>query len=405
MRTEDGASADGRVVALNWSKDLPDRGPDDPAIGPARRVDIAGRCASCWGQSLLLLDGNDRHLGLTCRVCEQRVDEDHVELELKRMQLEAERNLPGVRVGLAADYDERARFVLKLLPEMDRNKVDFDKRVANAKARPSSRKKGGRLLTRRDFEEPGTPGHFFFQASALVAGLGALPRNISAISLDDFDLETLPNDVEVKAGDIPGRVNVTGSAPMKESASGQMTDRMGIATMAGFGAAFACEVVMKAILLTRLDEAAKSHDLLVLYESLPTDCRKRLQGDFPRIVDIMTKYRHTFGRWRYFEPGAGQDTLSVLVNLDQIRGLEKAARVLLDDGAIAGLGYDLDVDYDYDQSSSFYLKGDRTVAAVPDSDVGSTKVSMQLGGHESAVAWDEILPLASTLSTQSEDAE
>ena len=65
--------------------------------------------------------------------------------------------------------------------------------------------------------------------------------------------------------------------------------------------AFACELAMKAIRLTRLDEARKQHDLLALYRDLPEDSRTRMEMDYPGIEAILQKARHTFGKWRYFE--------------------------------------------------------------------------------------------------------
>ncbi len=71
--------------------------------------------------------------------------------------------------------------------------------------------------------------------------------------------------------------------------------RMGTALIAGMSAAFACEVGMKAILVTRLDEMEKTHDLWKLYGSLPDDSRARFEGDFPGIVAVLKENRHTFG--------------------------------------------------------------------------------------------------------------
>lgn len=395
----------GQTVDLKWSLDLPDRVSDDLTIGPARRVDIAGRCANCWGQCLAIVDGGDRYVGLACRVCSQNVDEANVEREQKRMEAEARYNLPGARVGRGAEYDETARFVLKILPDMDRNREKFSQRIEEARGKAQMDPRRKEKLTRLDFEEPGTPGHLFLQASALVSGFSSLPPEISAISPSDFDFENLPSNIEFPAVDSPGQLKMKGSVPIKESANERMIDRMGMAMTAGFGAAFACEVGMKAILLTRLDEAEKSHDLSVLYMSLPEDCRERLQGDFPGILDIMKKYRHTFGRWRYFEPGAGQAAVSVLVNLEQIRGLQKAARIIVDEGVIAGLQYDINVQYKYDWGFTVSVNDDLTSSTVPDTDSGSTKISMEIGGHESAIPWDDILSLSLAHQRRSSERE
>ena len=309
-----GAATD-RVVVFKRRLQLPDRAPDDAEVGPARMVDIEGRCADCWGPIVGATDADGSWIGIACRLCGRSVDADKAAREENRMLREAERNMPKVRVGRGAAYDEKARFVLKILPDMDRNKTEFDARVKNAKRKAHQKARGG-PLTRLDFPE-GTPGHLYLQASALVAALGVLPRDMSAISLSDFDFGNLASDASEPQVDENGRVQGSVQIPRKQSSIGQLVQRMGTAIVAGFVAAFACEVGMKAILLTRLDEAARTHDLLRLYESLPADCRERLQADFGEIADVMAEYRHAFGKWRYFDSTAGQQSISALVDMDR----------------------------------------------------------------------------------------
>ena len=403
MRDKDEGTEGVREVALRRAQDLPDRAVDDSAIGPARRVDIAGRCANCWGQCLEVVDGNDRRLELACGVCEQRVGEEDVELETKRMESELARNLHGARVGLAAEYDESARFVLKILPNMDMDKAKFRQRVEEAKQRASSRSTRRGKITRHDFGERGTPGFLFMQASALVSGLGLLPRDIAVVSHSDFDFENLSGELQDSTVDADGQLSISASIPRKTLHEETVMKRFGAAMIRGFVAAFACEVGMKSLLLTRVDEADKSHDLLALFESLPEDCQSRLQGDYSAIAEIMTRYRHTFDRWRYFEPNVGQDALSILVNLDQIFGLEKAARVILDECIVAGLQYHWDVQYGMDFPVSVYIDPDLTVRAVPDEGSFSTKVTMQVSGHESEIPWDDILSLSAVRRNMPEE--
>ena len=384
MGIEHEKAEDHPIVILNWRYQFWDRAPDDPLVGPARMVDIAGRCTDCWGSAVGRMDGNGRWIRIECRVCGRRVDAGDAEREAKRMTLEAERNFPRVRVGRGAVYHENARFVLKMLPDMDRNKVEFEKRVDDAKRRTQPKPK---RLTRCDFPE-GTPGYLYLQACALVSGLGALPREMSAISLSDFDFEN-PRSISGLMVDATGRVQMSTQVPRKPSSTGRMVERMGTAIIAGFAAALACEVGMKAILMTRLDEAKRSHDLLELYESLPQDCRERLQADFAGIADILSKYRHAFGAWRYFSQSAGQDATLALVDMDRIRGLGRAARVIVDEGVVAGLQYDIDLRYHVDLQAT----------AAPDDVSTSTKVEMEIGGRESAIPWDAILSLWSKSGT------
>ena len=97
---------------------------------------------------------------------------------------------------------------------------------------------------------------------------------MSAISLSDYDFEDLAGDASEPKLEKRWTQSVRSvKIPRKQSSIGQLEQRMGTAIVAGFVAAFACEVGMKALLLTRLDEAARTHDLLRLYGSLPADCR------------------------------------------------------------------------------------------------------------------------------------
>ena len=392
MRTEDKKEEDYRIVALNGRLRFQDRAPDDPRVGPARMVDIAARCTACWGPVIARIEGNRRLIHIECRVCDRRVDVEDGEREWKRMTLEADRNLPGVRIGRGAQYDENASFVLKILPDMDRNQAEFEERVDAARRRVQLRRKRGRWLTRLKFEEAGSPGYLHLQACALVRGLDALPREKSAISTEDFDFDNVRDLSAPKVDDL-GRLQLSAKAPLRPSIPGRTVERMGTAMIAGFTAAFACEVGMKAILMTRLDEAKMTHDLLELYESLPGDCRERLQGDFDEIADIFREYGQVFGEWRYFEPGAGQDALLALVDTDRTWGLERAARVIVDEGLVAGLQYDIDLRYDIDVEGKAHVNEDLTFSIVPGDASASTTVSMEIRGHESAISWDAILSL------------
>ena len=393
MGTGDKNAENYRIVILNRQLQFQDRAADEPLVGPARMVDIEGRCTDCWGPVATLVDGNGRWISIACRVCGRRVDAEDAERERKRMTREAERNMPRVRVGRGAKYDEKAKFVLKILPDMDRNKAEFEERVDDAKRRAQPKRKGERWLTRRKFVEMGTPGYLYCQACALVSGLGALPRDTSAISLLDFDFKNSGSDLSRPRVDTQGRVQFSARVPLKRSIHGLMGKRMGTALIAGFAAAFACEVGMKAILLTRRDEAKMTHDLLDLYESLPKDCKERLQSDISGIADILSKYRHVFSEWRYFEPNAGKDAFLALVDLDRIWGLERAARAIVDEGTVAGLQYDIDLRYDFDLQSMAHVNEDLTFTIAPDDVTASTKVSMKICGHESAIPWDAILAL------------
>ena len=162
----------------------------------------------------------------------------------------------------------------------------------------------------------------------------------SAISLSDFEYGE-PQVVGVEKSPTDGTLRVTGSVPVahRKPSGRELMARMGTALVAGMAGAFACEVGMKAILVTRLDGAAKTHDLLKLYRELPDDSRRRLEGDFPEIADVLGHSRETFGRWRYFEQGIGEDAIRALVDTDRVWGLGKAA--LRDRRRVRGRGPEL----------------------------------------------------------------
>ena len=59
---------------------------------------------------------------------------------------------------------------------------------------------------------------------------------------------------------------------------------------------------------------------------------------------MLGQSRETFGRWRYFEQGIGEDAIRALVDTDRVCGLGKAARVIADECVVAGLNYEIDID-------------------------------------------------------------
>lgn len=364
---------------------------DDTEVGPARMVDVEGRCADCWGPIAGAIDASGRWIRIACVICGRSVHAAEAQREANRMLREAERDMPGVRVGRGAHYDEKAKFVLKILPDMDRNKAEFAARVKNAKRNAQQKPRGG-PLTRRDFPE-GTPGHLYLQACALVSGLGVLPRDMSAISLSDFDFDNPVTGPSEPSVDELGRVRSSVRFPRKPSSFGRMVQRMGTAVIAGFTAAFACEIAMKALLLTRLDEAPRTHDLLKLYDSLPPDCRARLTADFAEIATILAQYRHVFGKWRYFESSVGQKAVSSLVDIDRTWALGRAARVIVDECVISGLQYDIDAKYGFDIQYNCDVDEDGHVRIRRDDVITSTTVALEIGGHEAAIPWDSILSI------------
>ena len=150
--------------------------------------------------------------------------------------------------------------------------------------------------------------------------------------------------------------------------------------VAGMVAAFACEVGMKAVLLTRNDEAKKTHDLLDLYEALPEDSQKRLEADFAGVANILKDNRDTFGRQRYFEQRIDGDAFKALVNTERGQGLGKAARVIVDECVVSGLHYDIDIE------------GEFNFTAKPGDVQYREHYKVNVTGHEAAIPWEKIMP-------------
>ena len=134
---------------------------------------------------------------------------------------------------------------------------------------------------------------------------------------------------------------------------------------------------LKAILMTRADEFEKTHDLKDLYDALPADCRRRLEADFPQIAEVLSTRREAFDKWRYFHPNENRDAINNLIDSDGARALAKAARVLIDEGLISGLNFELkvgpEIEYEVDIEGTERRFG-----------------QVQITGSESAINWDDV---------------
>ena len=159
----------------------------------------------------------------------------------------------------------------------------------------------------------------------------------------------------------------------------ELMARMGTAMVAGMAGSLACEVGIKALLMTRVDEAKKTHDLFDLHIALPADCRDRLEADFPEIVSVLERHRHAFGKWRYFEASVNEAAILALVNTERVQELAKAARVIVDECAVAGLTFDVQVD------SEFAFTADRR------DERWLERVGLRVTGGEAAIPWEQVL--------------
>ena len=358
---------------IEWWLHFSDREADDRAPGPARAVKVAGRCVKCWGPASGRENADDL-LRIECDLCGRSVDGDAAARERTAMREEMAANLPRARMGCGANYREQAAFLLKLLPDMDRDKQAVDDRIDAARKSAPQRNR----LSRQKIP-PGSAGHLYGQARAMMSGVETLPRDTSAISLSDIEFGE-PHVTHVEESPVDGSVSLCGQVPAsyrKPPSERESMARMGATMLGGMAAAFSCELGMKAVLMTRLDEAPKTHDLLELYEALPPDSRARLEADFPEIGEVMERHRGTFGEWRYFGQTDDGAAFTALVNTDRASELGKAARVVLDECIVSGLTFGVDI----------------TATFAFDRGVGGSQqhYRIEARGGESAIPWAAVL--------------
>ena len=317
----------GAIGEIAWWEDF-----DGHSTHKATGARIVGRCTYCWGRLVGRRDEDKRWTSIGCRLCGRSVEGEDAMSEMERMRCEEVANLPNVCRGLAAEYREDAKFVLKILPDMERDTEHVDKRIAAKIAAGCSSTR----LSRHDFPG-GTAGYLYFQAGIFLAGIESLPRVQSLIPYEDFNFEE-PRISGIEVAD-DGSIHVLGkiAGRFQQPPGPELMKRMGLVMMSGMTSAFACELVLKAILITRLDEAKKTHDLLDLYNDLPEDSRTRLKADFAEIEDVLEQGRYTFGKWRYFDTDVGEKAIQTMLDYPKAFKLAKAARVIVDEGEIAGL--------------------------------------------------------------------
>ena len=324
-------------VKIEWSLDFDNRWHDMKSIGKYTlgeegRFRLKGRCRRCWGGLIGKGATEDLPTAIRCRVCGILLEGDEAREEYRRMSGQDASNTFQMTFGFPPKYRDDARFVSKIFPQIDRQTAEEFHERTSAKAQKGLREG---WLTRREFPG-GSAGFLFLQARALMSGVERLPRELSVVRFWDFDMHD------------DGSATVY--VPKKElsedpkASENELMKRLGSTMTIAMMAAFACELSMKAIRLTRMDEARKSHDLWQLYRDLPEDSRARLEADFPEVGSLLKKAHHTFGKWRYFEANVGGQGMSAMIDTDRAFALAKAARVLLDEAELMGLGYSVDID-------------------------------------------------------------
>ena len=230
--------------------------------------------------------------------------------------------------GLEFKYRDDAIFLHKWFPYMDRqSEAEILERV---KERASEGTKDGGLLTRSGFPV-GSAGFLFLQAKAVMAGIERLPRELSVARFSDVDI----ND----DGSATVYLSKKRLGEHTKTTEYELMKRLGSTMTIGMMSAFACELALKAIRLTCMDEARKDHDLWKLYRDLPHDSKRRIRTDFDEVESVLKSARRAFDRWRYFEANAGGHGMRAMINTQRAFDLAKAARVIFDEAKMVGLGY------------------------------------------------------------------
>ena len=328
-------------VKIEWNWDLDEEwneiksvglGDQKYALGEEGRFQLKGRCRRCWGGLIGKTEAGREPTAIRCRVCGLLLEGDKAREEYQRMSKESGLNTSGMVLGMRPKHRADATFVQKIFPYMDRLSAEEFSQRSSDQARKGGKK--GRL-TRSSFPA-GSAGFLFLQARALMSGMERLPRELSVARFWDVDMnEDGSATVHIPTEQL-GEHSKTSEKELMKSLGSTMT----IALMS----AFACELAMKAIGLTRRDEVRKSHDLWELYSGLPEDSRARIEEDFPEAGSVMEDARHTFGKWRYFEVDVGARGIGAMIDTGRAFSLAKAARVLLDEAELMGLGYSVHIE-------------------------------------------------------------
>ena len=325
-----------RHVKIEWDRDFDDQrrelksakvGDCEYELGEEGRFRLKGRCKRCWG-GLLGKSGIDHvPAAIRCRVCGFLLEGDDAREEYQRMSKESALHTLNLAFGLPLKYRDDATFVQKVFPHIDRQpEGEFRQRVDEEAAKGA---KGG-WLTRSRFPA-GSAGFLVLQARALMSGVERLPREVAVASFLDFDTH--------EDGSATVYVPTKELSEHTKTREDKLMQRLGSTMTIAMMSAFACELTMKAIRLTRAHEARKCHDLWRLYQDLPSDSRARIEEDFSEVQAVLKKACHTFGKSRYFEAHIGDRGISAMIDTERAFGLAKVARVLLDEAEMTGLGY------------------------------------------------------------------
>lgn len=336
MSQNQGSSKVLATTKMEWGSNMEKEVSLYLAPDPFNKATEKGRCKRCWGGLIGKKDDFGAVTGIKCLICGKILEGSAAQEEEERMSNESGLNLMNMLLGRYPEYGDGV-FAYKVFPHVGRLTEDEIKKRIRSKTEASGGKQ--RKLTRNEFTE-GTPGFFYLQATALMAGLG---QTISQVekerSIVDFPNVDMKDD-----GSAVVYPSLEGLGKNSQQQDFELMGKLGSTMSYSMFSAFACELVMKAISLTCKDEATRSHDLFVLFNDLPEESLGRIKADYPEIETVMDQQRHTFGKWRYFEAAADGQRFTVMADIASARALGKAARVSLDEAASVGLAWKVKVD-------------------------------------------------------------
>ena len=355
-------SNQGTTFKIEWNADMTKLYQNVRMEGEESRSFISkGRCKECWGGLIGRKNEDGIFTGIRCRVCEKILEGEEANVEKERMSREASTNLMNMCFGDNARYQDGI-FLEKLIPDMERlESEEFRKRILAARAQKPERE----TITRHSFPA-GSAGLLYMQANLLIEGVGYVldPLYSSIIEFDNFyirddgsTITQIPTDEE----------EIKKNPKYYEH---RLYKKLGVVMANAMISAFACELAMKALSMTCNDVASKSHDLFDLYEALPKQSCKRMEIDFPGIRTVMQKGKQTFGTWKYLEKNMAEKAMQAMIDLEQVRALGKAARVILDEAETMGL------------SGGVQVKGERKGKKIGTRMIYDDNITVNINGVE-----------------------
>ena len=295
-----------------------------------------GRCRTCWGDLLAkgATGAPENVEEIQCRICGEEAKEAEAGKELEAMWAHALKNegeMSSNEVYLTNSYPQNAKFCYKVILG---RRVRARKEVfEESRLREYEGKSRKIWIGRREYP-PGHVGFLFSQAKMFTDSTSRIEQELRKL-LSEITPTVEPANNGSQLARV--RMNTHHTRAYEECA----TLLLGHTMNGVHSAAFACELAMKAISLTSCGWASKTHNLAKLYDELPEGSKERVTRDWTEIATALKEGQEKFGKDRYFEVRRGEETVTSALEIQTVQGLCKAARVLLDECVVVGLGFEL----------------------------------------------------------------